>query len=334
MSVDLSIIIINWKSREYVRGCLESVKTNAQFSLEIIVIDNASFDGVGKMLAEEYPEVTFLQSHTNLGFAAANNLAYGKSTARNVLFLNPDTKIQQDALPRLLASLESRPQIGIVGCRLLNSDLSLQTTSVTALPSLANQLLDSDVLKRTFPTWTLWGQQALWRNNDDPIQVQAISGACMLARREALDAVGGFSSEYFMYAEDMDLCLRVTQAGWSILYNPLATIVHYGGGSSARRESSFNSLALRISITRFFYLHRGYWYALCYRVCMAINALIRMIALVFAFPLVAPRRGFSFASQPMHKWWTIFLWSVGVLSSEQYRPATRSSHVTHPVIAA
>src|SRR5438309_590446 len=156
-SPDLSVIIVNWNSATFTKQCLASIFANAgALNIEVIVVDNASYDGCAEMVGVEFPDVTFVQSQRNLGFSGANNLALGRASGRNVLFLNPDTEIEGSALQVLLSAVDSIPDAGMVGARLLNSDLSLQTTCITALPSILNQALSCDYLRYTIPRWRIW----------------------------------------------------------------------------------------------------------------------------------------------------------------------------------
>ena len=262
-SPEVSIILVNWRSKDYVRACLRSLAEERQRdSYEVLVVDNDSEDGCGTMLEEEFPQVRYIESTANLGFARANNLAAAKSSGRYILFLNPDTEVRAGAIETLAAALDAHPDAGMVGARLLNTDGTLQTTCVTAIPNILNQTLNLEWLRKAFPMWGIWGMRALYRVAKTPCAVEAISGACMMARREVVDEVAGFSTDYFMYAEDMDLCAKVAKAGHAILYVPEAIIVHHGGASSSQREeSNFSSIATRESLMRFFTLHRGRGYA-------------------------------------------------------------------------
>ena len=322
--MDLSIIIINWNSVAFTRRCLTSIYENAAgLSCEVIVVDNASYDGCEEMVKAEFPQVIFHQSDRNLGFAGANNLAFARSRGRNVLFLNPDTEIQGAALQNLVSSLESLPQAGMVGARLLNSDFSLQTTCVVALPSILNQALSSNYLRKTFPKWKIWGMQSLFAEGNTPVPVEAISGACMLGKREVLEQVGAFTSEYFMYSEDMDLCVKIAKAMWRIYYVPEARIVHHAAGSSAlREESNFSSIMLRESLTRFLELHRGRLYASFYRLSTAFIAVCRLFLLAAGLLMAIHPRGYRFLSCAFSKWCAVLAWSVGLTPwvSEQKAP--------------
>jgi hypothetical protein len=311
---NLSIIIINWRSQAFVRDCLASICGNiGSLTHEILVVDNASFDGCEEMVRSEFPHVLFIQSEHNLGFAAANNLAFARSSGRNVLFLNPDTEILGAAIQELVSALECLPDAGMVGARLLNSDGSLQTTCITAIPIILNQTLNSRYLRRTFPRWKIWGMRAFFENNTAPVPVEAISGACMLARREVIHRVGGFRTDYFMYAEDMDLCVTIAQAGWKIYYVSDAAIVHHAGGSSAsREESNFSNIMLRQSLTHFFRLYRGPFYAMLYRASLAVVSVLRILVLLITCPILIRRWSWRGVSFTLKKWRNIFLWSLGI----------------------
>jgi N-acetylglucosaminyl-diphospho-decaprenol L-rhamnosyltransferase len=325
--LDLSIIIVNWKSVEFTRKCLASIYPNTGHLLcEVIVVDNASFDGCDRMVKAEFPQVVFLQSDVNLGFAGANNLAFDRSCGRNILFLNPDTELQGSALQALVSALESLPEAGMVGALLLNPDLTMQTTCVTALPSILNQNLNANVLRSTFPKWRIWGMLPLYVRGDAPRIAEAISGACMGARRGVIEQVAGFTTDYFMYAEDMDLCTKIRKAGWEIYYVPEARIVHYGGGSSSHKETNFSSLVMRESVARYMKLHRGHSYALLYRLATALVSVCRILMLVAALPAAIRPGVYEVLSRALSKWSAILAWSVGAKRSIE-TPSNRQ----HPI---
>lgn len=323
--LNLSIIIINWRSLAFTRLCLASIYANiGGLQCEVIVVDNASYDGCEEMVKSEFPAATFLQSEHNLGFSGANNRAFAQSCGRYIVFLNPDTEIQGKALQKLVLTLESIPAAGMVGARLLNSDLSLQTTCVTALPSILNQALSSRYLRKTFPKWRIWGMRPLFENTDEPVPVEAISGACMMVRREVIERVDGFTTDYFMYSEDMDLCVKIEQIGWKIYYVPQAKIVHHAAGSSSsREENNFGSIMLRESLTHFMEVHRGRLYASMYRLSTGLIAACRIWLLLVALPMAVYPKGYQLLSRAFRKWGGIFIWSLGLtpwVSQQQLRP--------------
>ncbi len=310
--LDLSIIIVNWNSKDFLRKCLVSIETEAgSLAYEVIVIDNASYDGSEQMVTSEFPLVQFIQSKENLGFSKANNLAFSQSRGRNILFLNPDTEVQRNALQELIRVLETTPKAGFVGAKLLNSDYSLQTTCITAIPSIINQALAFNLLRRYFPRLQIWGMQPLYTVSPNISTVEAISGACMMCKRFVLDEIGGFTIDYFMYSEDMDLCIKVKKAGFLIYYAPEATVVHHGGKSSSMHlQSNFSSVMKCESLAKFFARHHGTWYSRSYRISTAIVAMGRVLFLVAAFPATLILKGYTSWSRIVSKWSAILLWSL------------------------
>lgn len=316
----VSIILVNWRSKDYVRSCVESIAREPKHDdFEVLVIDNDSGDGCGTML-KGFPHVHYIESSSNLGFARANNLAVTQSRGRHILFLNPDTEVCANAIETLAAALETHPEAGMVGARLLNTDGTLQTTCVTAVPNILNQTLNLAWLRAAFPKWSIWGMQALYNTSSAPSTVDAISGACMMLRRDVVEQVGGFSTEYFMYAEDMDICVKVRKAGYFILYVPEAVVIHHGGRSSSQREEShFSSIAIRESLMHFFTIHRGLPYAWLCRATMGVVCTVRLIALALAAPLALHPRGARFLRRAWSKWASILAWCIGWAETSSQR---------------
>jgi len=313
-AVELSIIIVNWNSAGYVRQCVQAIQLNPPAcAYEIVVVDSGSFDECGQMLGREFPAVRFVQSQLNIGFAAANNLGAAQSHGRVLLFLNPDTEVVGNALDRLLATLNRLPDAGLVGARLLNSDRSLQTSCVQSFPTVLNQVLDAEWLRRISPSSPLWGMGALFDETQNPSPVEVISGACIMMKRSTFQFVSGFDERYFMYSEDLDLCWRVRQAGFDCLFVPDAQIVHHGGGSSGSARSMFSNVMTRESVFRFLKFHRGRPCALGYRLAMGASSLFRLplIALVNGTKRL---NGTKNTNGSFGKWFAILRWSVGLES--------------------
>ncbi len=296
--MNLSIIIVNWKSKDYLRPCLTTVFAQTRdVEFEVIVIDSGSFDGCGEMLRERFPQVRFIQSEKNLGFAKANNLAARSARGDALLFLNPDTELPGPAIQTLLAALESLPDAGAVGATLLNTDGTVQTSCIQSFPTILNQVLDAEVLRRRFPHSRLWGMTALFATDGRPQPVAAVSGACVLVRRTAFEKVGGFSEEYFMYGEDLDLSHKLREAGLVNYLVPAAVVVHHGGSSTAQAPSDFSVVMTRESVWRFLRKTRGRIYAAGYRVAMGMAACARLVLLV--------------GRPAARKWRAILKWSLG-----------------------
>jgi hypothetical protein len=313
-AVDLSIVIVNWNSAGFVRQCVNAIQLNPPAcAYEMVVVDSGSFDECGEMLGREFPAVRFVQSQTNAGFATGNNLGAKHSRGRMLLFLNPDTEVVGNALDRLFKTLNRLPDAGLVGARLLNSDRSLQTSCVQSFPTILNQVLDAEWLRRIFPRSSFWGMKSLFGETVIPPPVEVISGACIMIKRSIFNCVSGFDERYFMYSEDLDLCYRVRQAGFDCLFVPDAQIVHHGGGSSASARSMFSNVMTRESVFRFLKLHRGRPVAWGYRAAMGISSLIRLplIAVLNGVKKLAGKRN---RQGSFRKWIAILRWSVGLES--------------------
>jgi hypothetical protein len=313
--MDLSVIIVNWNSFNYLRKCLRSIHVSTQgLSFEVIVIDNASYDGCGKMLAEEFPQMRFVQSTENLGFARANNLGFEQCTGRNLLFLNPDTEVVGPALEGLVAALDSDPYLGMVGPKLLNSDLTVQTSCIQPFPTILNQLADFERLRLLSPKWKLWGMRPLFEDHQGrPVEVDAISGACIMIKREVFQRIGLFSTDYFMYAEDLDLCYKVRQAGGKVCYLGSASIIHHGGQSSKQKgDESFAAPLMREALLKFLQKTRGSTYAAIYRAAVLLVAILRLAILGVALALPVPRVGKVSIRWSLRKWYKVLRWSVGL----------------------
>ena len=310
--MDVSIIIVNWNSAAYVQACVRSIYQHTRdVRFEIIVVDSGSFDDCGGMLAREHPQVRFIQSDKNVGFARSNNLAARGAEGRFLLFLNPDTEVRGPALQKLFAAALALPDAGVLGARLLNSDGTLQTSCLQAFPTLANQVLDAELLRTWFPRARVWGTAALYAESPDPVPVEGVSGACLMTPRAVFDQVGGFSEDYFMYYEDMDYCVKVRKAGRNNYFVPAAEVVHHGGKSSGGEYNRFSSVVMAESGWRFFRIQRGWIYAALFRACMAAKAVSRCFVLAclrWLAPSVLRRER---AKAALGKWVSILRWSFG-----------------------
>jgi GT2 family glycosyltransferase len=310
-AIDLSIIIVNWNSAKFVRECIKSIQLNTpKVSWEVIVVDSGSFDDCGKMLSREFPGAArFVQCKTNVGFSTGNNLGAAYSRGKVLLFLNPDTEVTVGALDSLYSALVDCPKAGIAGSCLLNTDRSLQTSCVQAFPTVLNQVLDAELLRRLFPRSRMWGIMSLFEKTENVQSVEVISGACIMIKRGVFDQVSGFDQRYFMYSEDLDLCYRVQQLGFRNLYVPRACIVHHGGGSSASARSMFSVVMMRESVFKFIKIHHGRLQALFYRLALGLSALIRVPLLIFR--IVLRLGSVSSGLSSIKKWIAILRWSAG-----------------------
>jgi N-acetylglucosaminyl-diphospho-decaprenol L-rhamnosyltransferase len=270
--VDLSIISVNFNSLSYLRECVASIYQWLHgVSFEVIIVDNASPAGDIDRLKEEFPEIKLIKSGKNLGFAGANNLGFKYSSGEWVVFLNPDTKLISPALNVMLERARSLPKLGIAGCRLLNSDGSVQTSSIMKFPGILNSMVQLECLRLRWPK--LWGIGPLFSTSPDPVSVDAISGACMLVKREIFEKVAMFSEDYFMYSEDLDLCYKTARAGLRNVYIGQAEIIHYGGTSGIPEWQAVMKTQAEL---KFCEKNYGPFYTLLFRNVLAVNALARL----------------------------------------------------------
>lgn len=256
-SIQLSVVIVSWNTRELLTRCLRSVIGDIETSriaAEIIVVDNASGDGTVDSLRGSFPTVRFRALKTNLGFAAASNVGIKESAGDAFLLLNPDTEIVSGAMLALLNTLYATPHTGMVSGLLLNGDGSPQSSgyrfpgviqSIFDFFPLHPRLLDSSVNGRVPPG-----------DGVSPYEIDHPLGACMMVRREVVDRVGLLDERYFMYSEEIDWCQRIRRAGWSIVMAPKARIIHHGG-TSTRQVQREMFLELHRSRARYFFRYRS-----------------------------------------------------------------------------
>lgn len=312
-SPELSIIIVNWNSKDYVRKCVRSILANTKgIEFEIVVVDGASFDGCKEMLAQEFPDVRFVQCEKNVGFARANNRGFAQSRGEYLLFLNPDTEVVGNAINILRRALDEIQNAGIVGAKLLNTDGTVQTSCIQPFPTILNQLFDAEVLRRAFPRHSFWGMAPLFSGVEKPEPVQVLSGACLMMCREIFMKVERFSEDYFLYAEDLDLCYKVARTGLKNYYVPAASVIHHGGGSSQATQGTFSAVMMRESVYRFLTKARGKWYSAGYRYSLALSALGRLALLLVLLPVKMVRGEVTAAKEPIRRWLAILKWTVGL----------------------
>jgi hypothetical protein len=255
---DVSICIVNWNRADCLRTCLRSIEDGApQVSLEIIVVDNASCDESVPLVRAEAPKVLLILNDTNIGFARANNQAFALARGRYLLLLNNDTIMMPGTLDAMVAFMEQHADAGILGCKVLNPDGSLQP-SCRSFPSLLTLLWRAIYLDKLFPTSRLTGVEAMsaWKH-DSSREVDVVKGCCMMVRRAMLEQVGSLDERFFMYFEEVDWCYRARQCGWKVHFTPEAQIVHLAG-QSATLNSATMAVAYHQSRIEYFRKHHGW----------------------------------------------------------------------------
>lgn len=276
-NVDVSLIIVSWNTYDILRDCLKSVfQQTKEIDFEVIVVDNASIDNSAEMIKKDFPQVILIENSENRGFAAANNQGMAIAKDWYVLLLNSDTIVLDDAIAKTVSFADAHPQAAVVGCRVLNPDLTLQPTCFM-FPSILNMLLSTTYLYKLFPKNKFFGRERMtWWDRSDVREVDVATGCFMLVRREAIDEVGVMDEQFFVYGEETDLCYRFKQAGWQILFTPCAEIIHLHAASS-KQVRPVMTLQLRGSILLFLKKHKG-------RVVHTLACLLVALFFVFRVP--------------------------------------------------
>ncbi len=231
--IDVSIILVSFNTREVLRESLQSVaREQAGLHLEIFVVDNDSKDGSVEMVEAEFPHVRILRSNVNLGFGAANNVALELAQGRYIVLLNSDAFLLSDSLRFSVEHMDADPSVGLAGGRLVGRDMALQP-SARMFPSILSDFLVMTGLAHKYARSKFFGRfDRTWADPLQPAEVDWVPGAFSIIRREALQKVGFFDPEFFLYSEEVDLCRRIQNAGFKIMYWPDILVIHIGGESS------------------------------------------------------------------------------------------------------
>jgi GT2 family glycosyltransferase len=247
----LSIIIVNYNTGKLLQDCLQSIYAGANgMPFDVWVVDNNSVDSSQNMVRSAFPKVRLIENGTNVGFSKANNLAISRCNSKYVLLLNPDTLVIGDAIDRMVDFMEEHPKVGIAGCKVLNRDRTLQLACRRSIPTPKVAFFRMTGLSRLFPNNRSLAQYNLtFKDADEEQEVDAVSGAFLMARRETVEQIGLLDERFFMYGEELDWCLRAKRAGWSVMYSPAAEIIHYKGEST-----KYNSRKAAVEFYRAMYL--------------------------------------------------------------------------------
>lgn len=255
--LDLSIIILNYNTKNLLRDCLRSVLQTKKdgFRWEIIVVDNNSEDGSAVMVRKEFPKVKLIESQKNLGFAGGNNLGLKKAKGKYILFLNSDTQVKPQAFKEMIAFMEKNPQVGASTPKTILFSGGMDPDCHRGFPTPWASFCYFFGLEKLFPKSRLFGQyHKLYLDLAEPHEIDAGFGTFMIIRRKVLDQVGHWDESYFFYGEDLDLFYRIKKGGWKVMFYPKPLVTHYKGASSGlRRESREVSRAgrkIRIKVAK------------------------------------------------------------------------------------
>ena len=240
---DLSIIIVNFNTKDFVIACIRSIISNysneiSSQEFEIIVVDNNSIDDSAHSL-EKIKEITLIRNSQNVGFSKANNIAIKKSSGRYVLFLNPDTIVNKDTLPKLIEFMDEHPQAGAASCKVLLPNGKIDEASHRGFPTPWRTFTHFSGIWRFFRKSNFWnGYYQGFENLNKTHKVDVIAGAFMFVRREAGESVGWWDEDYFFYGEDIEFCWDLNEKGWDVYYYPDVSVLHFKGVSAGIKKIS------------------------------------------------------------------------------------------------
>lgn len=255
---DISIVIVNYKVKEYIVNLLNSIyKAQHEFSLQVFVVDNASDDDSIEFLKQRYPDVIYIENKKNEGFGKANNQAIVLAVGTYTLIINPDTLVSEDTFQKLISHMQDNNSCGAVGCKILNPDGTFAPESKRSVPTIWSALSRVIGLSTIFPKSRTFNQYYLnWIGEDEPSKVPVLSGSFMFWRTNVLKKLKGFDERFFMYGEDIDLCYRIQETEYHIDYNPTTSIIHYKGESTKKGDLRYIKVFNK-ALYQFFDKHHG-----------------------------------------------------------------------------
>jgi len=269
--IDLSIIIVNYNTKDFLKKCLESLYSSIAGSsllVEIIIVDNGSTDGSLQFinsLKEKDLNLKIIDNKSNLGFAKANNLAIKKSSGRYVLFLNPDTIVQKETLKTMVKFMDKNPKVGASTCRVELTDGRLDQACHRGFPTVWNSFCYFSGLEKVFPKSKIFaGYSLTYLPLDKTHEIDAGCGAFLIVRQPVGETIGWFDEDYFWYGEDLDFCYRLKQKGWQVMFVPTTKIIHWKGAasgilkhsqkvSSASKETKIKAAKASVKVMRIFF---------------------------------------------------------------------------------
>ncbi len=283
---DVSVVIVNWNTREFLDACLSSLRdTPGMLDVEILVVDNASSDGSQEMVRRKYPEAVLIENQENLGFAKANNIGLRRASGRYLALVNSDVTVPSECLPRIVEYMDGNPGIGMLGPKMLTPS-GTWGPSCMRRPTLAIWAAHAFGLSGVLPQFSLH-MEKFDSGRTQPVDV--LNGWFWVVRGEAYRQVGGLDERFFMYGEDIDWCHRYADAGWKIVYFAGAEATHYGGGSSKRAPVRFYVEMQRANL-QYWRLHHGRLSQYAYLVLVALHQSFRAAGYSLLYLLRPARR--------------------------------------------
>jgi GT2 family glycosyltransferase len=309
MTARVTIVIVNWNGGEEFLDCLKSLRAaRSVYDFDVVVIDNNSKDGSREKSQELFPEFHIVNSGANLGFARGNNKARGMVRSPYVLFLNPDTKVTCSSVPAMAKILDEKQGVGAVGCKMTDEDGTVHDLGLQRFPTPWTEF--SNLLFVSQKTFRAVAKISGSADANTSGFVQKLYGGCIMVRREVLEKIGWLDDRYFMYAEDVDLCRTIRDAGWKLYYNSETSVVHHSGVTSAKAPSGFSTLMKCESVGKLMTKYYGKSGHALYRLAICIGSLLRLIV-VAAVNLVKAFVG-RFDGRGFRKCVNMLAWSIGL----------------------
>jgi len=257
--VKLSIVIPTYNAHEWIQGCIDSIRLHHPSSAyEIVVVDDRSSDDTVAIVRRLYPDLRVFANEKNLGFGKTVNVGLRAASGEYILVLNNDTWMHDGALDAMIGYLDTHQDTGIVGPKVLNSDGTLQQQCRRRIPTPGAALLYFSGIARLFPkNPRIAGYLMTAADEQQTTEVDSVSGACLMVRREVIDRIHGFDPEYYLYGEDMDFCWRTKLAGWKVVYFPGAAITHFGGQGGTAKKKIYATIEWHRAMWIFYRKHRA-----------------------------------------------------------------------------
>lgn len=308
----LSICIVSYNTKTLLKNCLHSIlKNSKEVEYEIIVVDNNSQDGSAKMVRECFPQIKLITNKENKGYAQAVNQSLELAQGKFIVILNSDTVILPQSFNKTIGFMRNHKDAGIVGCRLLNPDGTLQR-SCRSFPSLLNFLSENLYLHDIFPRSRIFGRPFMsYFDYNENREVDVVLGAFMMLRRTTIEQIGLMDHQFFMYAEETDWCYRANQAGWKVNFYPEAEIIHLGG-QSTKQNSIPMFIEAHKSHHKFIRKYHGRVYLLMVKLVLVIGILLRI--LLFSLATILKSFGLNISSHPkddLFRYWETLKWYCG-----------------------
>jgi len=280
--VDVSIIIVNWNTKQHLLNCLDSLSNSDRYTQEIIVVDNASSDGSVDTVISRFPTIKVIENKENIGFAKANNIGIRQSIGRYVCLINSDIIVLDDCIKNLMTFMDENSNIGMAGPRILNPDHTCQV-SCRHFPTLWNNLCQALGLNYLFPKSAFFSDWLMnYWPHDSIRSVDALSGCFLMVRREAMNEVGLLDEDFFIYGEDIDWCRRFHQAGWDVVFFPNAKAIHVGAASSANAPIKFY-IEMQKADLQYWRKHHGRVGQVIYSMIIILRQALRIIHGAFQY---------------------------------------------------